>query len=38
MFGPCGAGAHNPNEYVEFDSVLLAAEVLLTATLEWTRT
>lgn len=36
LFGPCGAGAHNPDEYVEFDSVIKTAEVLLTATLEWT--
>jgi len=35
LFGPCGAGAHNPDEYVEFDSVLQTAEVLLTAALEW---
>ncbi|HEX5235827.1 MAG TPA: M20/M25/M40 family metallo-hydrolase [Silvibacterium sp.] len=37
LFGPCGAGAHNPNEYVEFDSVIRTAEVLLTAALEWTN-
>ncbi len=37
LFGPCGAGAHNPDEYVEFDSVIEAAEVLLTATLAWTQ-
>lgn len=36
LFGPCGAGAHNPDEYVEFDSVIKTAEVLLTAALEWT--
>lgn len=36
LFGPCGAGAHNPDEYVEFDSVLRTAEVLLAAALEWT--
>lgn len=35
LFGPCGAGAHNPDEYVEFDSVLRTAEVMLTAALEW---
>ena len=35
LFGPCGAGAHNPDEYVEFESVLQTAEVLLAATLEW---
>jgi acetylornithine deacetylase len=37
LFGPCGAGAHNPDEYVEFDSVVRTAEVLLTAALEWTN-
>jgi acetylornithine deacetylase len=36
LFGPCGAGAHNPDEYVEFESVLRTAEVLLAAALEWT--
>lgn len=36
LFGPCGAGAHNPDEYVEFDSVLRTAEVLLAAALQWT--
>lgn len=35
LFGPCGAGAHNPDEYVEFDSVLRTAEVLLAAALDW---
>lgn len=35
LFGPCGAGAHNPDEYVEFKSVLQTAEVLLAAALEW---
>jgi acetylornithine deacetylase len=35
LFGPCGAGAHNPDEYVEFASVMQTAEVLLTAALEW---
>jgi acetylornithine deacetylase len=35
LFGPCGAGAHNPDEYVEFDSVIQTAEVLLGATLSW---
>lgn len=35
LFGPCGAGAHNPDEYVVFDSVLRTAEVLLTAALAW---
>lgn len=37
LFGPCGAGAHNPDEYVDFDSVIKTAEVLLTATLAWTQ-
>jgi len=37
LFGPCGAGAHNPDEYVEFDSVLRTAEVLLAAALEWSN-
>jgi len=37
LFGPCGAGAHNPDEYVEFDSVLRTAEVLLAAALDWTN-
>ncbi len=36
LFGPRGAGAHNPDEYVDFDSVIQTAEVLLTATLAWT--
>lgn len=36
LFGPRGAGAHNPDEYVEFESVLQSAEVLLAAALEWT--
>ncbi|MGC2504496.1 MAG: M20/M25/M40 family metallo-hydrolase [Silvibacterium sp.] len=35
VFGPCGAGSHNPDEYVEFMSVMQTAEVLLTAALEW---
>jgi acetylornithine deacetylase len=35
LFGPCGAGAHNPDEYVEIDSVIQTAEALLTATLLW---
>jgi len=35
IFGPRGAGAHNPDEYVEIPSVLKTAEVLLAATLEW---
>lgn len=35
LFGPCGAGAHNPDEYVEVASVLDSAAVLLAAALEW---
>lgn len=35
LFGPRGRGAHNPDEYVEFMSVMQTAEVLLTAALEW---
>jgi len=35
LFGPRGAGAHNPDEYVDIDSVLKTSEVLLTAALEW---
>ncbi|MGA8730838.1 MAG: M20/M25/M40 family metallo-hydrolase [Terracidiphilus sp.] len=35
LFGPCGEGAHNPDEYVEFDSVLRTAEILLAAALDW---
>jgi acetylornithine deacetylase len=35
LFGPCGAGAHNPDEYVDVDSVLATAEVLLAAALLW---
>ena len=38
LFGPCGAGAHNPDEYVDFESVIRTAEVLLTAALAWTNT
>ncbi len=37
LFGPCGAGAHNPDEYVEFESVIRTAEVLLEAALAWTN-
>lgn len=37
LFGPCGAGAHNPDEYVEFDSVIKTAEVLLATALDWTN-
>ena len=35
LFGPCGGGAHNPDEYVESRSVLQTAEVLMTTALEW---
>lgn len=35
LFGPIGEGAHNPNEYVEFDSVIKTAEVILAAALSW---
>jgi acetylornithine deacetylase len=35
LFGPCGAGSHNTNEYVEVESVLRTAEVYLAAALEW---
>jgi acetylornithine deacetylase len=35
LFGPCGGGAHNPDEYVEFDSVIRTAEVLIATALAW---
>jgi acetylornithine deacetylase len=35
LFGPCGAGAHNPNEYVDVKSTIRTAETLLTAALLW---
>jgi len=35
LFGPCGGGAHNPDEYVEVGSVITTAEMLLTAALKW---
>ena len=35
LFGPKGGGAHNANEYVEIESVLQTAEVLLTSALQW---
>jgi acetylornithine deacetylase len=35
VFGPSGAGSHNPDEYVELDSILRTAEVLLTTALDW---
>jgi Acetylornithine deacetylase/Succinyl-diaminopimelate desuccinylase and related deacylases len=35
IFGPCGAAAHNANEYVDVGSVLQTAEILLATALEW---
>ncbi len=35
VFGPCGGGAHNANEYVEVDSVFDTARVLISLVLEW---
>jgi acetylornithine deacetylase len=35
LFGPCGAGAHNPDEYVDVKSTVGTAETLLTAALIW---
>ena len=35
LFGPKGAGAHNPNEYVEARSVLQTAKALLATALQW---
>ena len=35
LFGPCGAGAHNPDEYVDFQSTIKTAETLLAAALVW---
>jgi acetylornithine deacetylase len=35
LFGPRGGGAHNADEYVEVDSVVDTARVLLAAALEW---
>ena len=35
LFGPVGAGAHNPGEYVETESILKTAESLLAASLLW---
>jgi len=35
LFGPKGAGAHNPDEYVELKSVMKTAEILLTAAMQW---
>jgi acetylornithine deacetylase len=36
LFGPCGGGAHNPDEFVEFASVIQTAEVLLASAMAWT--
>jgi acetylornithine deacetylase len=35
LFGPCGAGGHNANEYAEIESVLGTAAVYLAAALNW---
>lgn len=35
VFGPCGAGAHNQDEYVTVKSVIQTAETLLAAALTW---
>jgi acetylornithine deacetylase len=35
VFGPRGAGAHNPDEHVETASLLRTAETYLAAALEW---
>ncbi|MBV8808052.1 MAG: M20/M25/M40 family metallo-hydrolase [Acidobacteriaceae bacterium] len=35
LFGPAGGGAHNVDEYVDFESVMITAETLVTAALEW---
>lgn len=35
LFGPAGGGAHNPDEYVEIDSVITTAESLIGAALQW---
>jgi acetylornithine deacetylase len=37
LFGPNGAGAHNSDEYVDFESVMRTAEILLAAALAWTN-
>lgn len=38
IFGPRGGGAHNVDEYVEIESVMQTAEVLLTTALTWCGT
>ncbi len=35
LFGPCGQGAHNPNEYVTIKSIIKTAQVLLAVALKW---
>jgi acetylornithine deacetylase len=35
LFGPIGAGAHNADEWVDFESVIQSAEVLLATALRW---
>jgi acetylornithine deacetylase len=35
VFGPCGGGAHNPNEYVEMKSLFQSSEAMLVAALKW---
>jgi acetylornithine deacetylase len=35
LFGPCGAGAHNPDEYADVKSTVKTAEALLAAALLW---
>jgi acetylornithine deacetylase len=35
VFGPCGGGAHNPNEYVEMKSLFQSAEAMLLAAIDW---
>jgi acetylornithine deacetylase len=37
LFGPCGGGAHNVDEYVDIESVMDTARVLTTLALEWCR-
>lgn len=35
VFGPCGGGAHNPNEYVEMKSLFQSAQAMLIAAIDW---
>jgi acetylornithine deacetylase len=35
VFGPCGGGAHNKDEFVEIKSIQQTAEIILAAALEW---